>query len=72
MKNSLIKATLLLVLLLGVITPVAMGQRHGRNDRRCRMEYNRAVREANRTHGPGRRARLAQARREYNDCTRRR
>ena len=72
MKSFLTKTALILVLLLSVITPVALGQRYGGNDRRCRIEYNRAVRAANRARGPERRARLAQARREYNDCTRRR
>jgi hypothetical protein len=72
MKSFLTKTALILVLLLGVISPVAMGQRHGGNDRRCRMEYNRAVRAANRVRGPERRVRLEQARREYSDCRGRR
>lgn len=72
MKSFLTKTALILVLLLSVITPVALGQRHGRNDRRCQIEYNRAVRAASRVRGPERRARLAQARREYNECRRHR
>jgi hypothetical protein len=74
MKSLLTKTALILVLLLGVFSPVALGQRREGfdrgNDRRCRMEYNRAVREANRMRGPGRRIRLERARREYRDCMR--
>jgi hypothetical protein len=72
MKSFLTKTALILVLLLAVLSPVALGQRYGEYDRRCRIEYNRAVRAANRVRGPGRRARLEQARREYFECRRRR
>lgn len=73
MKSLLTKAALILVLLLGVLSPVALGQRYrGNNDRRCRMEYNRAVRAANRVRGPERRVRLEQARKEYRECRRHR
>lgn len=72
MKSLLTKTALILVLLLGVLSPVALGQRHGGNDRRCRMQYNRAVRAASRVRGPERRVRFEQARREYRECRRRR
>lgn len=69
MRTLLTKITLIAILMFGVLSPVAMGQRHD-SDRRCRIEYNRAVRQANRLHGPAKRAQLAEARREYNDCRR--
>lgn len=72
MKSFVTKTALILVLMFGILSPVALGQRHGGYGRRCRMQYDRAVRQANRVRGPERRARLEQARREYNECRRHR
>jgi len=69
-RTLLTKTTLIAILMFGFLSPVAMGQRRHDSDRRCRFEYNRAVRQANHLRGPAKRAQLAEARREYNDCRR--
>ena len=68
MKRIVINTLLAAVISLGVVTPGALAQRHGY---RCRERYDFAVRTANRFRGPERRIRMAQARREYNECRRR-
>lgn len=73
MKRTLITITLSLVMLFGVFSSSALGQRRrGHHGNRCQMQYNIAVRQANRLRGPARRVRLAEARREYNECRRHR
>jgi hypothetical protein len=65
MKSALSKIMLSLLIISGLTATSALA---GARDHHCRDEYNRKVREAKHLHGRERSEKLAQAKREYNEC----